>query len=296
MLVNQAALASIGRSFSTIFQQVLQATAAHWPEIASLIPSGGSEIDYKWLGKVPVMKEWLGDKAIANLAAYEYTIKNKDWESTIEVDRNDIEDDQIGLYRPLISSIAQAAKQHPDKLIFDLILAGFTTLCYDGQFFFDTDHLEGASGTQSNKGTAALAAAAYETAYAAMMQVKDDQGEPLNVTPTLLVVPPQLRATALGILEAERLANGETNINRNSAKLLVAPHLASQAAYWFLLDTSKPVKPLIFQQRTAPKLVMQDQPDDENVFMRRKFRYGTESRDNAGYGLWQLAYGSDGTT
>jgi phage major head subunit gpT-like protein len=42
-----------------------------------------------------------------------------------------------------------------------------------------------------------------------------------------------------------------------------------------------------------------DRPDDEHVFMRKKFRYGVDDRKNVGFGLWQLAYGSkqalDGT-
>ena len=38
-----------------------------------------------------------------------------------------------------------------------------------------------------------------------------------------------------------------------------------------------------------------DKPDDENVFMRKKFRYGVDDRKNVGYGLWQLGYGSKQT-
>ncbi len=295
MILNQASLQSIYKGFKTVFQEAYTGAPVHYEEVGTIVPSSASEEEYKWLGRVPRLQEWVGERTIQNLAAYSFVIKNKDWEATIELDRNDIEDDQIGIYRPLIASLGVAARQHPDEILFDLLSAGFTNTCYDGQFFFDTDHSEGGSGTQSNKGTAALSATSYQDAYAAMMSINDDQGEPLGVTPSLLVVPPQLRATALQILEAEHLSNGETNINRHSAKLLVAPRLASNPNYWFLLDTSKPIKPLIFQQRQVPEFVSQDQPDDESVFMHRKFRYGVSCRDNAGYGLWQLAYGSIGT-
>ena len=44
------------------------------------------------------MREWIGDREIQNLSASDYTIKNKDYELTVGVDRNDIEDDTLGIY------------------------------------------------------------------------------------------------------------------------------------------------------------------------------------------------------
>ena len=35
---------------------------------------------------------------------------------------------------------------------------------------------------------------------------------------------------------------------------------------------------------------------DENVFMRDEYLYGVNARDGVGYGFWQMAYGSTGTT
>ncbi len=59
---------------------------------------------------------------------------------------------------------------------------------------------------------------------------------------------------------------------------------------WYLLDTSRAIRPFIFQLRRGVQLVRMDRPDDEHVFMRKKFRYGVDYRGAAGYGLWQLAY------
>lgn len=61
---------------------------------------------------------------------------------------------------------------------------------------------------------------------------------------------------------------------------------------WFLLDCSRMVKPLIFQEREPYKFVRKDGETDDNVFMRREFLYGVDARVNAGFGLWQLAFGS----
>ncbi len=295
MIVDQAALQSIYRGFKVIFNQAFQAAQSQYEKIATVVPSTTKEELYKWLGKIPRMREWIGDRIIQNLSAYGYTIKNKPFEATIGVDREDIEDDTIGLYNPLVQAMGQAGAQHPDELIFDLLLAGFTGICYDGQYFFDADHKDGNGPVQSNVSNAVLSAASYNAAYAAMMAVTDENGNPLGVTPNLLVVPPQLRATALQILKAERDAAGATNINQNSADVLVVPRLAKNPTAWFLLDTTKPVKPLIFQRRKPLNFVAMFDEKDTNVFMRKEYLYGVDCRDNAGYGLWQMAYGSTGT-
>ncbi|MFZ4605218.1 MAG: Mu-like prophage major head subunit gpT family protein [Caulobacter sp.] len=63
---------------------------------------------------------------------------------------------------------------------------------------------------------------------------------------------------------------------------------------WFLLDTSRAIKPLIWQTRTDYKLTALNNEGDENVFFRDEFVYGVRARVNAGFGLWQLAFGSKG--
>ncbi|MGC5328891.1 Mu-like prophage major head subunit gpT family protein [Brevibacillus sp. SYSU BS000544] len=294
MIINATNLRSIYTGFKVIFNQALQNAKPMWTKIATLVPSTARDEEYKWLGKFPRMREWIGSRVLDNLATHGYTIKNKSFEATIAVDRDDIEDDQIGVYTPMIEGLAQSAANHPDELVFTLLPRGFTERCYDGQYFFDEEHQDGDGPVQSNKGTKKLSSASYSAAYAQMMSLKDEHGNPLSVTPTVLVVPPQLREMGLKILQAETNENGETNVNRNSAELLVAPWLASDPNAWFLLDTSKPVKPIIFQERKKPNFDALDQPTDENVFMKKQYIYGVDSRDNAGYGLWQLAYGSTG--
>lgn len=68
---------------------------------------------------------------------------------------------------------------------------------------------------------------------------------------------------------------------------------AGAEAPWFLLDTSKPLKPFIFQQRLAPEFEMKDDPSNSDiVFMRDLYIYGIRARGSAGYGYWQMAHGS----
>jgi phage major head subunit gpT-like protein len=77
-------------------------------------------------------------------------------------------------------------------------------------------------------------------------------------------------------------------------QLFVDPRLASQPTYWFVHVVNRPLKPFIYQQRKAPVFVEQTGMDNDDVFMRAIYKFGCEARGNAGYGLWQLSYGSTG--
>jgi phage major head subunit gpT-like protein len=151
MLINQANLTALYQSVQTIFNKAFTEAKPEYDRIAMVVPSGTRENAYSWLGALPKLREWIGDRQHKNLTLHDYTIKNKDWEATVDVDRNDIEDDQYGVLSPLFSEIGRSAAMHPDEIVFALIALGLTTVCYDGQYFFDTDHPVGDS-TASNYG------------------------------------------------------------------------------------------------------------------------------------------------
>ena len=293
MIVNSVALQSIFKGFKTLFNEAFAGTKPTYEKVATVVPSSTKSEEYGWLGAFPRLRKWVGDRVINSLAAHGYTIKNESWEATVEVNREDIEDDAYGVYTPMIKELGRSAATHPDEIVFGLLAKGFTETCYDGQYFFDTDHKDEDGPVQSNKGTKVLSAAAYSAARAQMMSLLDAKSTPLGIMPNLLVVPPQLEEAARKILYAEQI-EGTTNTLKNTAELLVAPWLAANPTAWFLFDTSRAIKPLIFQQRKKPEFVSMDASNDQNVFMKKQYIYGVDCRDNAGFGLWQLAYGSTG--
>lgn len=68
---------------------------------------------------------------------------------------------------------------------------------------------------------------------------------------------------------------------------------ASGDPLWLLLDTRKPLRPFIFQERTRPEFEAKTDPrNSDTVFDTDEFRYGIRYRCNAGFGFWQMAYGS----
>ncbi len=299
LLVNKDTISAVFISLKTEFNNAFSAANSNWQKIAMKVPSTTGQNDYTWLSKFPKMREWLGDKVIKALQAYKYTIENKDWEATVEVDRNDIEDDRLGMYGPQARMAGESAGQLPDEIVMSLVTNGFSNLCYDGQYFYDTDHSV-AGASVSNKLTVALssatlaaAIASYGAARTAMMKFKDDEGRPLNLTPNVMVVPPALEAIALVLANNERLEDGKQNPYRGTFTVVVDARLATDTE-WHLLDTTKPVKPFIYQERKAPVFVEQIDSNSDDVFSRKKFKFGAEARANGGYGFWQMAVGSTG--
>lgn len=296
MVITSQSLQGMKSGFNALFNKSYTETTPQYEKVAMVVPSSGADETYGWLGQLPTLREWIGEREIHNLTATGYTIKNKDYELTISVGRNDIADDKIGIYSPLFQEMGVSAKMHPDELIFSLFAAGFTNICYDGTAFFSSRHpmTESGNGFQSNIGTQKLSPQSYEAARSQMMTIKGESGKSLKIIPDLLVVSPQKEATARQILFADLIA-GNTNVNKNTSDLLVVPELADTPEYWFLLSTKRAIKPFIFQMREKPRFVSKTQDNDDNVFFQNAFLYGCNARYNAGYGLWQLAYGSTGS-
>ncbi|WP_428568703.1 MAG: Mu-like prophage major head subunit gpT family protein [Solidesulfovibrio sp. DCME] len=150
MIINSQSLVAARTGFKMLFQSAFDGAQSDYDKVAMTVPSTKAQEVYPWLGKTTTFREWVGDRVVQNLASHDFTIKNRSFENTVGVDRDDIEDDSLGVYSPLFTQLGQDAKTHPDTLVFALLAAGFNTACYDGQYFFDTDHPVGAQGQEQS--------------------------------------------------------------------------------------------------------------------------------------------------
>lgn len=292
MQINQANLQGLNVTYSTLFNKSMENTATHRHLVATTVPSGSGKQDYKWLGSMPGMRKWIGEREIQNLASHGYTIENESFEMTVNVPRNDIEDDQYGVYAPLMSAMGESAAMYPDELVYGMLPLGFKEKCYDGKAFFAEDHEVGELKF-SNMTKEKLSHESYQRGRTSVMSVTNERGRGLGLVPDLLVVSPANESMGRQILEAD-LINGTSNINKGTAKLHVEPLLAGHPNGWYLLTTNRFIKPLIYQEREKTKFASLTKDTDPNVFMRKEFIYGADGRGNAGFGLWQMAYGSTG--
>ena len=296
MNVNGQTLNAIAAGLKKVYNDTFNKTESFHKKVAMVVPSSNSQETYAWLQNMPRMRKWVGDKVINKLSKQGYSIVNDDFEVTVEVKRNDIEDDNIGQYNNMSQQAGWSAKQLPDELTSELINKGQTSLCYDGKPFFSSAHpvtVKGEDKTMSNvhnKALSAESAAAAKASYGVgrtkMRSLTDYEGRNLKVKPNLLIVGPDLEDTARTLLTADKLENGDQNIYKNTAELLVIDDLT--AGTWYLEDTSMPVKALIIQERKKPVFVSQTDMNADGVFSRATYKFGAEARYGAGYGFWQL--------
>lgn len=301
MLVNRSAVAEVFRNLTATFNKALAGNkGSMWRKIAMRVPSGSAETLHQWVSRFPQMREWIGEKELQQLRAFKYAVQNKDFETTIEVQRNDIEDDNLGIYAAQAMAAGESAGCLPDDLVMGLVNDGFQEKCFDGKAFFSTQHPHAGKAAFSNKGTKALdistldkAKESYGAARTAMRLARDDAGRPLNVNPTILLTPPALEDTANALVTVDRLEDGKANIYKGTATVMCDARLTSATA-WFLIDGGRSVKPFIYQERKAPKVVQLTGMDSDQVFLRKSYLFGAEARAAGAYGFPQFAYGSTG--
>lgn len=220
-------------AFRKEFEGGLEITAATWNKIAMEIPSTTAMNTYAWLGKFPQMKKWVGERQVEKMDKQAMSLSNDLFEATVAVARTDIEDDQYGLYRPMMKEMGASAAYLPETLVWSLLPKGKETLCYDGQNFFDAEH----------------------PVYAKV---------------------------------------DGTGTNTPTANITVGADVDAPAFY--VLDTTRVMKPIIFQNRTAPEFEAKFDPSkSDTVFMEDQYLYGARRRGAAGFALWQLAHMAEKT-
>ena len=273
------------------------------PDVSMLFDSNQESETYAWLGMAPAMREWIGGRNAKGFRENGITIRNKTFEATMEVLVDEIRRDKTGQVMLRVAEMAQRANAHWASLLTTLIVAGASGLCYDGKAFFADDHSEGDSGTQDNNLTGAAATATQPTAaeaeaaimacVTAILNFKDDQGEPMNegASSFRIMVPTAYLAPFASVMSNEYIAAGQSNLVKNidgfNFKLSVNPRLtAVDRFYVFRADGQ--TKPFIRQEEEGIS-VSAIAEGSELEFREDKHHYGIKAIRNVGYGYWQHA-------
>jgi phage major head subunit gpT-like protein len=140
MIINATALRTLYTGYSAAFQGGLSNVAPMYGRIAMTVSSTTRQNEYGWLGKFPKVREWLGERVVNSISVSAYAIRNRKFELTVDVDVDDIEDDNLGVYTPMFTEMGSAVAAFPDELLWPMLPGGFTGLCYDGRPFFDANH------------------------------------------------------------------------------------------------------------------------------------------------------------
>lgn len=272
--------------------------------VAMRMTSDQASEDYAWLGTAPALREFIGGRTPAELRENSFTISNKDYEGSLEIQSKDMRRDKLGMIGIRVNQLADRANDHPAKLLSTLIMNGEATACYDGQYFFDTDHDEGESGSQSNDISVDVATPADPTSdemgdaimdgIQAMYGLKDDRGEPMNQSATdfTVMVPTGLMKAALKAVAA-LLGDGGKSATIPALKgsfnitVVVNPRLTWTTKF-ALFRTDEAAKPFILQEEDIPDVIALGM-GTEYEQLNKKQLFGIDWTGNVGYAYWQHA-------
>ena len=296
MDINASTLRGAYTALSTAYNMQYSTVKALFGTVAMTINSTTAQNEYPRLDDLPGIREWIGERFIHRLSAQTYLIRNRSFEGTVAIRRTSFEDDNLGIYTPLAGQMGLNAAKFPDNLIWPAFIAGDTTLCYDGQYFFDADHpgfdenggMTSVSNFQSGAGPAwyliddtqvvkpmvyqkrkefkltklfderdsnvffrdefifgvdgrmnvgyglwhmafkskaTLNEANLTAALNAMKTLRKRDGQIIGITPTKLLVPTTLGATARKLLNTELINGGDSNWMKGLVEVVEIPFL-----------------------------------------------------------------------
>lgn len=286
------------------FQNYDSAIQASWASsIANVFPSMSAVEKYAGVGNAPALREWVGEKIAKSLSEYSMLVTNKDYEATLEVFTKDLRRDKTAQLLPKVQSLARRAAEHDEKLLSAIIdgceAATVAGNAYDGQFFVDTDHSVGDSGTINNDLTGTVVTATAPTAaeiagkilyvIQQMYGFKDDAGEPINagVRDFLVMVPVPYWAAAVQALNSEQLQGTSGTIQNPimSAGLnlgLIANPRLTWTTKFMVFANSGATKPFLIQQEVAPVMKVLGEGSDHE-FKSQSHLYSVEKSGNVAY-------------
>lgn len=291
MDINAANIAAMMKTYNTLFQQGLS-----WTPPVSVdfmfrdFPSTTASNFYAWLEQIPGFRQWVGDRNFKNVRSQKFEILNLPFEDSVSIGRDEIEDDQYGVYAPMVQMMGEAWQLKKYQLVI-AVLTGNTT-CFDSKAIFATDHAYG-DNTIANLVTDALSSTTFEAAFTTAAGYKFSNNELCRTRFTHLVHGPKLHSTAFGIVDAETIVSGSSQIPNPNYKRVQRVELEDLAGtyddYWFLLDCSKPIKPVARQIRREASPLMDSRP--EQVMRTGRFDIMADGRAAAGPTFPHLMYG-----
>jgi phage major head subunit gpT-like protein len=291
------------------------------PKLATKLSSKSKKEFHSWMKQLPQMREWIGDRQLANLDVDALTVTNRKFESSLTIDREDFEDarDWVAFdgFRNVSRIMGGDAALAQDRILIDTLLGAATIGKWsDGDYYASVSRTFGTNPLLNYVTTAYDAAgAALSAAYSTITSYIGHNGKPLFIRPRYILHGPSLRVKvqqSLSQYGALLAANASTYVpfpNGNPNANLVEPletswlvnnyvdlkgnTWANAGTYWFILsEVVGGMRGLMFQDRIPPELqnARLDLQNSEYVWLTDKIAYGSRMRGEGFIALPQCVY------
>jgi len=251
--------------------------------------------EYPMSGLLGDLYELVDELYINDIWRMTQTARAIEFAGGLRVRRSDIEDDNTGIYNGPIDQLALQANTHIARNVAACLLAGFTGAWGpDAAMVFSNAHTWPGGQAWDNLEHLPLTATNFDTACQHLEMRLGPNGEPMGLTPKLLICGPLLRSAAETIVSLRTLTGGGENRLYQRTDLQIMPRLTD--LQWFVvddnpynlelpgegdnsqaLDVMLP-KPILADIRRDVETVSQTSLDSDEAFERNMFRFKAELR------------------
>jgi phage major head subunit gpT-like protein len=296
--ITTATLEGLNTTIRTTFYNAYEGYKPWADRVVTVVPSESASNTYPLSVDPGPVREWSsGERVIKSLELGSYQIFNTRYEKTLGINRDQLADDVTGALLMRARMLGSKFRKHPDRKVADIIKTN--PLGLDGVALFSASHPRNPAKSDGKVysnlfGSSAFSATNLAAARANLMNIQGPDGEPLDIDPRLIIVPPDLeyaaRTVAFGtIIPSSAGTAPQSNVLVSMFDVLVVPQLvdpsdATTKTTWYLADVSTEDRPFIMQPRDPLEVVMLFDPKDPNVFKRNEYVWGGTVRYGFGPG------------
>jgi phage major head subunit gpT-like protein len=202
----------------------------------------------------------------------------------VTVTRQAIINDDLSALERVPEMLGRGFRRLESNLIWGLI-TGDAITSVDGLPLFKAAHANSSAQTITTTG--------FNAARKAMRKQTDIAGNTINLTPSYMMVPTDLEATALqflfptGFAPANRTGDdGPVSVQTAGVQLIVEPRLDGSATTWYLATSPGAVEGIVYGYlagEEGPTVTTTEKRDPDGVELLARFDFGAAVKDYRGF-------------
>jgi hypothetical protein len=225
-----------------------------------------------------------GEYRAGTLVEAQHTWRLATYARKVTVTRQAIINDDLSALETVPDMLGRGFRRLESNIIWALITGNAVT-SVDGLSLFNAAHNNGSAQSINTAG--------YNAARKAMRKQTDIAGNTINLTPTYMMVPTDLEATALqflfptGFVPNERTGtDGPVTVQTASVQLIVEPRLDGSATNWYLAASPGSVEGIVYGYlagEEGPTVTTNEKRDPDGVELLARFDFGAAVKDYRGF-------------
>ena len=225
-----------------------------------------------------------GEYKAGTLQEAQHTWKLATFARKVTVTRQSIINDDLSALERVPEMLGRGFRRLESNIIWELI-TGDAITSVDGLALFKAAH--------NNSSVQTITTTGFNAAKKAMRKQTDIAGNTINLSPSYMMVPTDLEATALqflfptGFAPAARTGDaGPVSVQTAGVQLIVEPRLDGSATTWYLAASPGAVEGIVYGYlagEEGPTVTTTEKRDPDGVELLARFDFGAAVKDYRGF-------------